>query len=277
MVYELWYTFVMLEKIIDIAIKAGEIIMYIREKGFETKIKGDSFDFVTSADLASEKYILDELKKEFPDDSILSEEEGKIENNNSRIWMIDPLDGTKDFRNGGNSFSVMIGLCINGEPSLGVVFAPAKDLLYFAEKGKGAYLITGGKKQKLHVNEINDLNNARMIVRIMDTEKRDENDSLANFFEVKEKISESSVGIKAGLIAKQGAEFFVSSNPRTSKWDTCAPQIILQEAGGEMTDFEGKPLNYNQANSLWGFVFIASNRKLINPIIDKIKQFYSNK
>lgn len=269
----------MLEKIIEIATKAGAIIMDIREKGFETQTKGDSFDFVTSADLASEKYIIEELRKEFPNDSILSEEEGKIGNNNSRIWMVDPLDGTKDFKNGGNGFSVMIGLCIDGEPSLGVVFAPAKGkgLLYFAEKNKGAYLRIGGKEQKLQVNKISDLNNARMVIRIMDTEKRKENDELADFFNVKEKISESSVGLKAGLIAKQEAEFFVSSNPRTSKWDTCAPQIILEEAGGKMTDQEGKPLNYSQADNLWGFVFIASNETLLNQIADKIKQFYSSK
>lgn len=268
----------MLEKIINIAANAGAIIMDVRKKGFETQIKSDTFDFVTSADLASEKYILEELKKEFPNDSILSEEEErKVENNNSRIWMVDPLDGTKDFRNGGNGFSVMIGLCINGEPSLGVVFAPVKNLLYFAEKGKGAYLRVEGKTKKLQVSEISDLKHARMIVRIMDKEKREENDGLAGFFNVKEKISESSVGIKVGLIAEQGAEFFVSSNPRTSKWDTCAPQIILEEAGGKMMDSQGKPLNYNQVDNLWGFVFIASNKNLLSPIVERIKQFYSNK
>jgi 3'(2'), 5'-bisphosphate nucleotidase len=237
----------MLEKIIDIAIKAGALIMDAREKGFETQTKSDSFDFVTSADLASEKYILEELKKEFPNDSILSEEGGG-ENNNSRVWMIDPLDGTKDFKNGGSGFSVMIGLCINGEPSLGVVFGPAKKLLYYAEKGKGAFQRVNGENQKLQVNEVNNLNDSRMIVRIMDEEKR-----------------------------RAEAEFFVSSNPRTSKWDTCAPQAILEEAGGKVTDQQGNPLNYNQTDTLWGFVFIASNKALLIPIVEKIKQFYSNK
>src|SRR3989338_6466244 len=109
----------MLGKIVDIAVGAGRIVMQIREEGFQTQTKKDAFDFVTSADIKSEAYILKRLSKEFPNDSILSEEKGRIGNKTSRIWMVDPLDGTKDFKNGGTGFSIMIGLCQDGQPVLG--------------------------------------------------------------------------------------------------------------------------------------------------------------
>lgn len=265
----------MLEKIINIAVGAGEILMNFRKEGFRTQTKSDSFDFVTSADLKSEEYILKRLSEEFPNDSILSEEKGRIGNNASHVWMVDPLDGTKDFKNGGTGFSIMIGLCQYGKPVLGVVYAPVKDLLYFAQQGRGAYLRINGKDQKLHVSKIKYLKDAKMVTRVGGGEKR-EDDKLTDFFEVKEKNPESSVGIKLGLIAECKADLHISSNARASKWDTCAPQIILEEAGGKVTDLYGNPLNYNQPDSLWKISFVASNRILHKSVIKRIKEFYSN-
>lgn len=264
----------MLEKVIKIAEEAGEILMKCRKEGFQTKTKKDSFDFVTSADIKSEKFITARLKKEFPEYSILAEEEGQIVLKKSPyVWMVDPLDGTKDFKNGGSGFSVMIGLCYKGKPILGVVCAPAKKLLYYAQKGKGAHIKSDKKECRLHVGKIKYLKEARMVTRIIGGEKREE-DALADFFKVKEKIPESSVGIKLGLIAENKADFHISSNARASKWDTCAPQIILEEAGGKITYADGAPLNYNQADNLWKAPFVASNKILHSKIIAEIRKFY---
>ncbi len=261
----------MLEKIIDIAVGAGKIVMKFREKGFQTQTKNDSFDFVTSADIKSEEYIIKRLSKEFPNDSILSEERGRIGNSNSSIWMVDPLDGTKDFKNGGTGFSIMIGLCQDGKPVFGVVYAPAKRLLYFAQKGKGSYLRVDGKDHKLSVSSKKYLKEAIMVTRIPHNEKREE-DKFEELFNVKEKIPESSVGIKLGLIASGKADFHVNSNFRANKWDTCAPQIILEEAGGKITDLYGNPLDYNQSENKWSNSFVASNKILHKLIIKKIKE-----
>jgi len=95
-------------------------------------------------------------------------------------------------------------------------------------------------------------------------------------FDVK-KIPESSVGIKLGLIASGKADFHVNTNFRVSKWDTCAPQIILEEAGGKITDLYGHPLDYNQSENKLLNSFVASNRVLHKSIIEKIKEFYSRK
>lgn len=267
----------MIQKIIDIAVGAGNIILDVKKKGYTVKTKSDKFDFVTTADIESEKYILSRLKKEFPKDSILSEEKGNATTNNSEnIWMVDPLDGTKNFKNGGIGYAVMIGLCKNGEPVLGVVYIPATSVLLYAEKGKGAYIRMNGIDDRLHVSKIKHMKDAKLITRIASGDVREE-DKLYEFLDVKERIPESSVGIKLGLIAKSEADFHISSNSKTSKWDTCAPQIILEEAGGHITDINGKPLDYNQKDSLWKVSFIASNKLLHPEIIKNIKMFYSQK
>jgi len=265
----------MIEQIIDIAINAGNIILDVKKKGYTVSTKSDLFDFVTTADLESEKYILSRLKKEFPKDSILSEEKGNASINKSKnVWMIDPLDGTKNFKNGGKGYAVMIGLCQNGKPILGVIYAPAMDMLIYAQKGKGAYIRTNGKDKKLHVSNIKLMKDSKLITRVASSDVREE-DKLYDYLDVKERIPESSVGIKLGLIAEAKAEFHISSNSKTSKWDTCAPQIILEEAGGLLTDIYGKPLDYNQKDSLWKLSFIASNKIIHQEIIKNIKEYYS--
>ena len=126
----------MVKKIINIAKEAGKIILKYYSKDLEASIKDKiPYNFVTKADIESDKYIRQRLQKEFPGDYMLSEENKNIPPKYSgRVWMIDPLDGTKDFVNKGSGFSVMIGLCDNGKPILGAVYAPDKDLLYY-QKG----------------------------------------------------------------------------------------------------------------------------------------------
>ncbi len=266
----------MLEKIICIAVSAGKIVMKLREDGFRTETKSDSFDFVTSADIKSEEYIIKRLSDEFPEDSILSEEKGKIGNNTSRIWMVDPLDGTKDFKSGGTGFSIMIGLCRDGKPVLGVVYAPAKNLLSFAQKGHGSYVRIDGYDHRLHVSQTKYLKDSIMVTRIPHGEKRDE-DRLEQLFDVKERIPESSVGIKLVLIAQGNADIHINTHFRANKWDTCAPQIILEEAGGRITNLHGLPLDYNQTENKWLNSFVASNGILHSKIVGKVKEAYSRK
>lgn len=262
----------MLEKIIDIAKEAGKILMKYYSQELEVSTKKDDYDFVTKADIEADEYIRKRLKKEFPNDEILSEENTDIPVDYSgRVWMVDPLDGTKDFINKGSGFSVMIGLCEDGKPTLGVVYAPSRNLLYYAEKGKGAYMEQKGKHSKLKVSEIKELSESRLVIRIKHGEER-ESDKFTNSLEVKEKIPESSVGLKLGKIALGEAELQIGSNFRASKWDTCAPQIILEEAGGIMTDFKGNKLDYKQKALNWDPLYVAANCKTIHQeIIEKLQ------
>lgn len=266
----------MIKKIIEIAKEAGVICMDCRKQGLKVNTKRSAFDFVTSADKKSEEYITQRLKEEFPDYSILTEETKElIGTNKKKMWMVDPLDGTKDFKEGGDGFSVMIGLCIDGKPELGVVYAPARNnTLLYAERGKGAFVECNGKTSKLRVNTESSLANVRLITRIMHGEAR-AGDRLIDFFEVKEKIPDSSVGLKLWRIASGSAEVHIQPDPFASKWDTCAPQIILEEAGGKITDLYGNELDYQQKGSAWLNGFVATNKILHDAVLNKIKEFFS--
>ncbi len=261
----------MIEIIKKIAKDSGKIIMSYKKGELDIKNKTGPLDFVTKADIEADKFIQSELKKNFPKDLILSEENTNIpENYNGRVWMVDPLDGTRSFINGYDSFSVMIGLCVDGKPILGVVYAPARKELYFAQAGKGAYFEKDGKEKKLQVSNVEEITKAIMVTRI-GKEPRIV-DSIIEHLPVKEIIPESSVGLKLGMISKGKADMHINSNFKAHKWDTCAPQIILEESGGIVTDFYGKPLDYTQKSLQWKESFVASNYKLHLELLKYLKE-----
>lgn len=261
----------MIRKVIEIAEKAGQILMKHRGNNLEIKTKADRFDFVTQADLESDSFIRAELSKLFPNDYILSEESDDIPKDFSgNVWMVDPLDGTKDFVNGGGGFSVMVGLCQDGIPVLGVVYAPAKNKLYYAEKNKGAYLKIEDISKKISVSSISNLSQSRVVTRHIHGEQRDSDMMIKAIPKLRE-IPESSVGVKLGLISEGLADIQVHTNTRGSKWDTCAPQIILEEAGGKLTNHRGEELSYKQRSLVWLDSFVASNTYLHDKIVDYLK------
>lgn len=267
----------MIEKVIAIAKEAGKILMkYYNMKYDITTKNNDSFDFLTTADKESDEYIRKRLKEEFPKDFILSEETKPEEIDFSgRVWMVDPLDGTKDFIHHGGGFAVMIGLCVDGAPKFGVVYSPVKEILYYAEKGKGAYKESQKGKIRLKVSNMGDLEKSRLVVRATFGEEKPEirpMDKVVEGLRVKERIPSVSIGMKLGLIASNEADSDVMTNSRGCKWDTCAPQIILEEAGGMITDLDGKPLDYKQSSLKWENFFVSSNKKLHPSLIEEIKK-----
>jgi len=120
------------------------------------------------------------------------------------------------------------------------------------------------------------INNSVLVTRFVNGEKRAE-DAIEDLYSVKEKIPEGSVGTKIGLIASGKADFHIHTNSRASKWDTCAPQIILEEAGGKITDFYGNKLDYLIAENNWKNSFVASNSILHEKILLELKKGYLKK
>jgi 3'(2'), 5'-bisphosphate nucleotidase len=261
-----------LPHIITVAREAGRIVMQCRTDGIEISTKSGEYDFLTTADVDADTYIVGELNRVFPDDDILSEESGLRGTYDGRIWMVDPIDGTKNFAHGGDMFSVMIGLCVDGDPVLGVVYSPTDDVLYYATKGRGAYLQKGDIQTRLLVSNISQLSDARLVTRV----RLDKNDSRP-FDQIEEampiggRIPMSSGGLKIGLIASDQADVCVAFNPLIGKWDTCAPQIILEEAGGIYTDGDGKALDYRKKGNTWGMTLIASNGEVHQKILEYLK------
>ncbi|MCB9798549.1 3'(2'),5'-bisphosphate nucleotidase CysQ [Candidatus Nomurabacteria bacterium] len=260
--------------IIDIALHAGDILLKHFKQNIAVEYKNsDDFDPVSTADKESDEYIRNELKKQFPNDFILSEENDAIPTDCSkRIWMVDPLDGTKDFLKGKDGFAIHIGLLENGMPTLGVVYAPARKRLFWAQKGQGAYEKTEENYRRIHVSTLTDLNEVRIITRSPGSDKR-ELDAVVEKMPRKESIHDS--GIKVPKIACGEAELHINTNLRASKWDTLAPQVILEEAGGCIADICGNELDYAQPELKWKNSYIAaSNRSLLEQVYPMVKEFY---
>lgn len=253
----------MKEQIIAIAEKAGEILMKYYQSDLHVEFKNnDQFDPVTKADKEADAFIRSELSKLFPNDLILSEENENTPNDyTKRIWMIDPLDGTKDFVKGKDGFAIHIGLWSSGSILFGLVYAPARDKIYFAEKGAGAFeRQSDGSFKRIAVSSVKDLPKAKLITRSSGNDKRPL-DKLVGRLHVAEIIEDS--GTKVARVAAGEIEIHLNTNFRASKWDTLAPQLILEEAGGIMTDFDGKPLDYQQPNLRWERSYIAANNQVM--------------
>ncbi|MDR0393308.1 MAG: 3'(2'),5'-bisphosphate nucleotidase CysQ [Puniceicoccales bacterium] len=229
----------MLSEILKVAHLAGEKILEVySQKNCDIKIKRD-FSPVTQADLISHECItkcLMELSK-YPIVSEESCQDYEIRKNFDTFWLIDPLDGTKDFIAGNNQFTINIALIENKEPILGIIYAPALKLGYYAEKGKGAFL------------------NGRSIFNTSKREKLIAADSIfhstteaINFLNRHEvhNIKRYGSAIKFGKLAEGDVDIYVRLNG-SKEWDTAAGHIILKEAGCSIFGVSSKKeISYNK-------------------------------
>lgn len=253
-----------LETAISLARTAGEAILefYATDFLIEEKIFPDAFsEPVTIADRTASKIIVNGLSAAFPGDGILSEEEfDDLERlTKNRVWIIDPLDGTKGFVEKTGDFAVQIGLTESGDSILGVVFLPLEDVLYFASKSNGAWMIEkNGAPQRLRVSGKTDF--AEMNLAVSKSHRSPKMNRIVNDLGFKKEIRRGSVGLKVGLIARQICDLYIHLSPRTKHWDTCAPEIILTESGGCLTDIFGDKINYNTSDVQNHHGVLASNR-----------------
>lgn len=216
--------------------EAGEAVMELYETtDFETKSDGSP---LTVADTRANEILTAHLKEtEVP---ILSEESAGIPlPYPSRLWIIDPIDGTRDFLAKTGDFAVMVGLLEGGRPVLGVVYAPALGKLYYATRSGGSFLEHNGTTQRLTVSN-RATSNLRCIRSVHHFNPRSA--SVIEKLEAQE-LPHGSIGIKAGYIAEGHGEFSFSWG-KLGEWDVCAPEIIATEAGGRVTDVSGRPLAY---------------------------------
>ena len=271
--------FLMLEKEIETAItlarNAGDLILDFYDKGFaveEKRTKDNNTEPVTEADRASSALIIKGLDEIFPEDGILSEEEIDLPDRLSkqRVWMIDPIDGTRSFVEKAGDFAVQIGLCEDGKPIVGVVFQPIGDRLYYATKDSGAFYVEkGGEPQKLNVSEKFDF--AEMILAVSRSHRSPKMTNLVEHFGFGGEVAHGSVGLKIGLLARQLADLYIHLSPRTKFWDTCAPQIILEESGGKLTNLFGDEINYNIEDTQNYNGVLATNGTAHEIILSKLK------
>jgi 3'(2'), 5'-bisphosphate nucleotidase len=182
------------------------------------------------------------LRRTFPEDGILSEEErdDMARLSRSRVWIIDPLVGTIEFIDHLNEFAVMIGLSVDGLATLGVVYQPVTQKLYYAESGTGAFAIENRTTRLLKV--LPESNPAATTIALSRSHHSMDVDRLVQQLGIKNSVCFGSLGLKAGLICEGRAHLYVNASSHTSQWDSCAADVILREAGGRMTDLSNSPL-----------------------------------
>ena len=259
---------------LELAREAGAVILDLYEGPLDIQQKTSANDRepVTQADTLANEIIVQRLGREFPHDGILAEESvdtvrrlGK-----SRVWMIDPLDGTTGFIDGNGDFAVQIGLTENGQCVLGVVYQPLTGVLYRAVRGGGTWIERPEfAPEKAQVSDHSEISTMRLAASRSHRSPR--MDTVVEAFGLKEEIRRGSVGIKVGLIVERQCDLYVHLSPRTKQWDTCAPEIILREAGGTITDLFGRPLSYNQAEVQNRNGVVASNGAAHARIIELLK------
>lgn len=254
-----------------LAREAGQVLMEYYRGETAVEWKGDD-DPVTAADHAANQLLVDKLAAAFPNDGILSEElpDDGSRLTHERVWMIDPMDGTRQFVDRVDEFSVQIGLTIAGVPRLGVVYHAARDRMFYAAAGSGAYVEEKWSTRRLRVDP---QSNPALMVSAM---SRSHSSPLTNTILARlgiEQLRQSgSVGLKMGLLAEGAVHIYLHPAQKTNVWDTCGPEAILREAGGVVTDINGDPLHYRDTTvrNLRGIA--ASNGVIHARIITAIQE-----
>ncbi|HEX3250411.1 MAG TPA: 3'(2'),5'-bisphosphate nucleotidase CysQ [Pyrinomonadaceae bacterium] len=226
---------------------------------------------VTQADTIANELIVNGLKREFPNDGILAEESvdtmHRLEK--SRVWMVDPLDGTNGFIDGNGDFAVQIGLAEDGQCALGVVYQPLPGLLYRAIRDEGTWIERPQfEPARATVSQTRALYQMRLAASRSHRSPR--MNQVVQRFGFKDEVRRGSVGIKVGLLIEQQCDVYIHLSSRTKQWDTCAPEVILTEAGGRITDLFGYPLNYNVPDVQNRNGLIASNGIAHDQIIETL-------
>jgi 3'(2'), 5'-bisphosphate nucleotidase len=256
----------LLNKIEQAAINAGkEILKIYHSADFGIEIKGDDSP-LTKADLAAHNTIVKSLKLFTPNIPILSEESTDISYQErsswKKYWLVDPLDGTKEFIKKNGEFTVNIALIEYGSPTLSVVYVPVTGIAYTAAKGYGAFKKTNGDRQQICTHK--PARNTPIVVGSRSHISADVEtylEKLGNY-----ELTAMGSSLKFCLVAEGKADLY----PRlglTSEWDTAAAQCIVEQAGGHVVTMDNKPLKYNTKDSLLNPYFMVygdANREWIN-------------
>jgi 3'(2'), 5'-bisphosphate nucleotidase len=258
-----------LERLLELARSVGwgsaDILQRYYRGAHDLEIQKAHSDPITAADLAVNDYILERLQGELGHEQFgyLSEETyqpGVTPYPQPYVWIIDPLDGTRDFIQKTGEYAVHIALTEAGRPILSVVVWPETETLYYATLGGGAFAESrGGEVRRLRVVNAPSFEEMRLVISRSHRDRRF--DDLLARLPQKQQTFVGSVGCKIATILEHRAEFYLSltTNSAPKDWDLAAPELILTEAGGQFTHFDLTPIEYNQTDvAQWGG-FLASN------------------
>jgi 3'-phosphoadenosine 5'-phosphosulfate (PAPS) 3'-phosphatase len=242
-----------LETALDLAARCGAIALEIQSGGassLQTSDKPDNQGPVTRADIAVETAIVETLRASFPDDAILAEERARDPSwqHAARVWLIDPVDGTREFSEGDASWAIHIALVIAGQPVLGVVHEPGSSRTSWAidhQDQRHAWCRNGSGRPPVALHGLGSASQAwKMVTSKSHRSSRSDEISALLGIGPDEQLRTGSTGVKIALIARGEAQMYAHPTVGTKLWDSCAPQVVLHASGGRLTDMCGVPLPY---------------------------------
>ena len=230
----------------EVAREAGALLMKYFEARVKIEYKGD-VDLVTEADRKSEALILERIRSEWPDHNVMGEEGTRIESGSDYRWYVDPLDGTTNFAHAFPVFCVSLGLEFKGKRIAGVVYDPTRNQLFAAEQGSGTYL----NDRRIRVSAVDNLTEC-LVATGFPSHKRHKNPNIFFYHQITlrthgvRRAGSAALDLCSVACGRFDAFWEFNLNP----WDTAAGVLIVEEAGGQVTDFSGQPFNINSRETL---------------------------
>lgn len=254
---------------IEAAEQAGALIR--REYESFVAIPDAPVGISTHVDKASQELILNLLHTRFPDDALCAEEATPaldVPHSGPRVWVVDPIDGTRGFARKTGQFSVMIGLLIDAQPVLGVVMEPALDRYTYAWLGGGCWTRVGdGTSVRCSVSSRVSLNGC---VLTQSWSKPGQPTRPVQALAPKGVIETYSGGVKLAIVARGEADLYANTYEKFFDWDVCAGHILVTEAGGQVTDLAGKPIVYQAPDFSQTRGLLASNGRIHGDVVTKL-------
>jgi len=247
------------------ALQRGELVVEMKP--------GD--EPVTVADRRGSEIIVAGLAAAFPNDPVISEELPPPPGAQaaSRLWLVDPIDGTKDFIRGEDGYSVMIGLLRDGKPALGVVYQPVQDRMFYGTP-EGAWVAVGDHVEAMHVSSVASAGDVRLVAS--KSHRSPDIDRVKERLGIKNEENIGSVGVKLCLIALGVHDLYVNPAAKTKAWDTCAPEAILVRAGGRLSDLYGGPIDY-RGDLAHRRGLVASNGHVHDEVVARLAPLFAPK
>ncbi|MCH7978927.1 MAG: inositol monophosphatase [Acidobacteria bacterium] len=248
-----------------VAREAGALLLPFYHRRVRVEYKGE-VDLVTEADRASEALIVEKLQSHFPDHALVAEEGSQRSGNSGYCWYVDPLDGTTNFAHSFPMFCVSLALERDGEPVLGIIYDPLRDELFSAEKGGGARL----NNKEIHVSGVSHLEEA-LVATGFPSRNRHKNVNIHFYHQISMRSHGArragSAALDLAYVAAGRLDAFWEFSLHS--WDVAAGRLLVQEAGGRLTDMKG------QAHRLDSHSIAASNLLLHGQLLEAFQEIYS--
>jgi 3'(2'), 5'-bisphosphate nucleotidase len=262
-----------LDRLAQIARDAGQGILRTYQSDFRVDYKSPG-DPVTDADREANALICGRLAAEFPDAAIVAEESASEHyadyREYSRVFFVDPLDGTREYVARNGQFVVMIGLLIDDLASFGVVYAPTTGTLWCGARGLGSFRVEAdGSERPIQVSGVVEPAGAR--ITVTRSRRSDHLNGVLSRVGAREVVPMGSAGLKGALVAEGSVDAYLAAGIAGKHWDACAMDALVSAAGGSVSDLDGKPLDYRSRQLELSRGLVVANPVLHAALLSRVE------